>query len=159
MAEKEWKMRRKDRQTTEAEARKIAQNGSVGVLATTGAEGEPYAVPLSYVLQENRLYFHCAKQGRKLENIFGENRVCFVVVGENHPVYQKDFTTLYESVVIEGKASMVEEKEEKTNALLALCEKYLPGDRDKAPGDIQKSFSVTQVVRVDIETISGKAKR
>ena len=159
MAEKTWEMRRKDRAIDEEEALVIVEKGEYGVLATVGGEAEPYAVPLSYILMDGALYFHCAKKGRKIENINREPRGCFVVVGKTKPVYLKNFTTLFESAVVEGKISKVTEEEEKKKALFGLCEKYLPEHRDKAPADIEASFGRTEVLRMEMERLSGKAKR
>ena len=159
MTQKTWEMRRKDHRIEAEEARKIAENSQYGVLSTVGGEGEPYAVPLSFVMQGNTLYFHCAREGRKIENLRAEPRACFVVVGDVKAVYQKNFTTLFESAVLEGRVVFVEDEEEKRKALFALCEKYLPDFLDKAPGDIEASLSRTCVLKMAVETISGKAKR
>lgn len=157
--EKTCPMRRKDRQIPEEEAWQIVENGQVGVLSMTGPGGEAYAVPLSYAMVEGRLYFHCAKAGRKLDYLLAHPQVCFVVVGPNRPVYIRDFTTLYECAILEGDALVVEDPAEKKQALVALCEKYLPAHLDKAEGDIQRSSPVTLVVRIHVQRISGKAKR
>ena len=154
-----WEMRRKDRAIGEEEALVIVEKGEYGVLATVGDEAEPYAVPLSYIVMDGVLYFHCAKKGRKIENIKREPRACFVVVGKTKPVYQKNFTTLFESAVVEGKIAKVEDEAEKRRALFGLCEKYLPEHRDKAPADIEASFGRTEVLRMAMERVSGKAKR
>ncbi len=62
-------MRKKDREVLGEDIEKILTNGEYGVLATVGENGYPYTVPLSYVYQDNSIYFHCAKEGHKLDNI------------------------------------------------------------------------------------------
>ena len=69
MSTKNTPLRRKDRLRTEEEARAIMESCDFAVLSTADSENMPYGVPVSVVLEENRLYFHCAKAGRKLENI------------------------------------------------------------------------------------------
>lgn len=157
--ESQWPMRRKERQIPHDDAYKIAEKGEVGVLATAGSDGLPYAVPLSYVLMEDRLYFHCSNTGRKLHYLANQPQVCFVVVGHNEPVYLSDFTTLYESVIIEGQAALITNPEEKRTALMALCQKYLPQFIEKAPAYIQRSLSATTVVCISVQRLVGKSNR
>ena len=59
-------MRRAKQRLSPEESLAILEKGSSGVLALWDGE-EPYAVPLSYVYHEGKLYFHCARAGRKLE--------------------------------------------------------------------------------------------
>ncbi len=159
LEENTWPMRRKDRQISEAEAWQIVQEGQVGLLSLCGPGGEAYAVPISYVLMQGKLYLHSALAGRKLNYLRAHPQVCFVVVGPSQPVYQKNFTTLFESAVLDCTAIEVDDEAEKTAALMALCQKYLPGHMDKAPGDIQHSLPATLVLRLEVNHISGKAKR
>ena len=60
-------MRRKKQALSPAACDAILQAGTSGVLALAGADGQPYAVPLSYVYHEGKIYFHCAKAGHKLD--------------------------------------------------------------------------------------------
>lgn len=152
-------MRRKDRQIPEAEARALLEKAEYGVLASASAEGLPYATPLSYVFLEGKIYFHCARTGQKVENISAMPDVCFCVVGATQPVYDGSFSTFYESALAFGRACLVENTQEKTAALRALCEKYLPEHMDKADDDIAQSFARTALWCINVEYVSGKAKR
>ena len=69
MSTKNTPLRRKDRLRTETEARDIINGCDFAVLSTADNDNMPYGVPVSVVLEENHMYFHCAKAGRKLENI------------------------------------------------------------------------------------------
>lgn len=155
----ERKMRRKDRQIGPEESREILFKGEYGVLATVDGEGQPYAVPLSYIYLDNSIYFHCALEGHKIDNLRANPRVSFVVAGPAEPVYDKGFATYFESVVVFGPAREVTAEDEKRKALYALAEKYLPVDMDKADDDINHSFTRTAVWRVEPEIITGKAKK
>ena len=73
-------MRRKDRQVFGKDIEDILINGEYGTLSTIGDNGYPYIVPLNYIYYNNSIYFHCAKDGHKLENIRQSNKVCFCVV-------------------------------------------------------------------------------
>lgn len=149
-------LRRKDRLRTQEEARAIMESCDFAVLSTTDNENMPYGVPVSVVLEENHLYFHCAKAGRKLENIQQNPHVCLtfaklrLVDGEN-------FTTRYESVIAEGTAAIIEEETEKCNALQLLCRRYTQHGDEEIDAYIQHYFAQTGVVRIDLESISAKA--
>lgn len=156
MSTKNTPLRRKDRLRTAEEARAIMESCDFAVLSTADRENMPYGVPVSVVLEENRLYFHCAKTGRKLENIQQNPHVCLtfakvrLVDGEN-------FTTRYESVIAEGTASFIEEETEKCHALQLLCRRYTQHSDEEIDAYIQRYFAQTGVVRVDLESISAKA--
>ena len=154
-------VRRKDRMLEDGKDMELLERGEYGMLALCGDPETgiwPYAVPLSYVLMDGAVYFHCAKEGRKMDLLARNNRVCFTVVGDTQPVYIKDFSTYYESVMVFGHAAPVEDEEEKYRALFQLAEKYLPDHMDKADGDIRHAFSRTAVFRISLERVTGKAK-
>ena len=89
-------IRRKDRALTEDQARDILARAEHGVLATLGADGWPYGIPVNHVLSGNVLYIHCAAEGHKLANIAHEERVSFCVV-TGAQVLPATLSTLYES--------------------------------------------------------------
>ena len=155
----EHKIRRKDRQISLDDCREILKNGEYGILATADGEGQPYAVPLSYIYLDGQIYFHCALDGHKIENLKTNPRISFVVVGFTEPVCDKGFSTYYESVVIFGSAREVTADDEKRRVLYALSEKYLPDHMDKADGEIDHAFSRTAVWSLEPKIITGKSKR
>ena len=154
-------VRRKDRQITNDEAIKLLENAEYGVLSTLNPDGTPYGVPLSFVLDSNKIYFHCAGVGQKLDNIAANNNVTFVVVGQTEPVAEESsYSTFYESAFISGKATIVETPDEKRNILYTLTKKYLPDNMDIFEKSISGgSLERTTVVAIDIEYITGKAKK
>ncbi len=152
-------IRRKDRIMDNEKAYEILRNAEYGVMATIGENSWPYATPLSFVLIENEIYFHCATSGHKLDNISFNEKVCFNVVGFTKPVYDNNFTTYYESVTVFGNASRVVDEEKKYKALYLLCEKYLSDYMDKADEDIKKSLPRTEIYKISIEHISAKEKK
>lgn len=62
-------MRKSAREIFDKDIIEILQEGEYGVLATTGENGYAYATPLSYVYYNDYVYFHCAVEGNKLDNI------------------------------------------------------------------------------------------
>ena len=156
-------MRRKDRQRDEAFCLDLIDKATNGVMAIATGEDTPYCLPLSFVRAEKSLYFHCAKEGRKIDLLRTNPKVCVTFIGYDSPTYQAEdnnFTTLFASAIVTGSAYEVTEDDEKIEALRALCKKLLSqamtGDNfDRA---IQTSLPVTAVWRIDLEDISGKAR-
>ena len=156
-------MRRKDRQRDEAFCLDLIDKATNGVMAIATGEDTPYCLPLSFVRAEKSLYFHCAKEGRKIDLLRANPKVCVTFIGYDSPTYQAEdnnFTTLFASAIVTGSAYEVTQDDEKIEALRALCKKLLSqamtGDNfDRA---IQTSLPVTAVWRIDLEEISGKAR-
>ena len=98
-------MRRRDRALPEDEAQKILRECEYASFCTVGADGAPYSVPVSPVLLQGAVYFHCAKQGQKLDNIARDPRVSLCCVGKTR-LLPEEFSTLFESAVVTGRASM-----------------------------------------------------
>ncbi len=102
------KMRRSDRALAEVEINEVLEKGEYGFLSTISDHGYPYVVPLSYVYDNNSIYFHCATEGEKLDNIKQNNKVSFCVVTDTEVLPDK-FSTKYKSVIAFGKASELED--------------------------------------------------
>ena len=151
-------IRRRDRALTEDQAREILTRAEHGVLATMGADGWPYAIPVNHVLSGNMLYIHCAAEGHKLANIAHEERVSFCVV-TGAQVLPATLSTLYESAVLFGRAALVEDPTEKRRALELLAVRFCGALTPEAERTISASASQTAVVRVRLERITGKAHR
>jgi nitroimidazol reductase NimA-like FMN-containing flavoprotein (pyridoxamine 5'-phosphate oxidase superfamily) len=150
-------MRRKDRALSRQEALDILNAGEYGILSTVSADGQPYGTPINFCLMNDFIYFHCATQGHKLDNISANNKVCFCVVGKTQ-VLPEQFGTLYESAVVFGAAAEVFDSE-KHSALVGLIKKYSKDYYDEGLKYIEKLSSKTGVYKVSINSISGKAKK
>jgi nitroimidazol reductase NimA-like FMN-containing flavoprotein (pyridoxamine 5'-phosphate oxidase superfamily) len=148
-------MRRKDRQTSTEAAIDIIQRGEYGTLATLGEDNMPYVVPLSYAYVENCIYFHCAKVGHKLDNIKINPKVSFCVVGDTK-VIPDQFSTAFKSIIAFGTAEIIQDNVAKIKGLKALIEKYSPDFKVEGDEYINKDFSLTSVVKIHIEHITGK---
>jgi len=149
-------MRRKDKAMQDGAIIGLLQNGEYGVLSTVDGNEQPYGVPLNYVLMNNCIYFHCALEGHKLDNLAANAKVSFCVVGRTK-VLPAEFSTEFESVIVFGRASVIE-GEERYQALNALIEKYSPEFVSEGSAYIEKFDSQTNVVRIEIQQMTGKAK-
>ena len=150
-------IRRKDRELELGLATQLLAEGEYGVLSTVGADGQAYGVPLNYVYKNNVLYFHCALEGHKLENIKANDKVSFCVVGRAK-VLPDQFSTQYESAIIFGTASEVQGSE-KLEVLLSVVEKYSPGFMEEGKKTVAKYNDKTRFIKVDIHHLSGKARK
>lgn len=151
-------MRRKDRKMDENFAWSVFDRSDCQILATVNKDGTPYAVPLSCARIGKDIYFHCAKEGQKLDNILNQEKVCLTAVGEIH-VPEGKFTTEFESCILCGKASLVEKIQEKTEALRAICQRYTPGNMSRFEAAIEKSMQITAIVKIEVSAVSGKRKK
>jgi nitroimidazol reductase NimA-like FMN-containing flavoprotein (pyridoxamine 5'-phosphate oxidase superfamily) len=151
-------IRRGDRALSEEQAREILARAEHGVLATVGADGWPYAVPVNHVLAGDVLYIHCATEGHKLENLAHEERVSFCAVASARVLPAK-LSTLYESAVVFGRAAVVTDPTEKLRGLELLAVRFCGALTPEAEKAIAASGTRTAVVRIRIERIAGKAHR
>lgn len=135
-------------------------NSEYGFLSLgTSENGYAYGIPISYAYEEesNSLYFHCAPEGQKLDEIGRSNKVSFCVVGKTHPIANQ-FTTLYESVITFGDAITYLPDDEKRKALRLLVKKYSTGFEEIAEQYMDKSWNRTSTFKIKIKHITAKAK-
>ena len=132
----------------------LLKSGEHGILALNGDDGYPYAVPLSYVYFNDKIYFHSAKAGHKIDAIIENPKVSFAVIDED-TIVSAEYTTYFRSVIAFGQARIVE-GDEWQSAFTALVEKY-SGDQPQA--NKQKEIgecSQAYLIAIDIEHITGK---
>ena len=151
-------MRRRDREIPLDEALAVLDSAEYGVLSLVNSQGKPYAVPVSFVRDDDHLIFHCATEGRKLDGIRHQPVVAFCTVGHTK-ILPGQFTTEYESVLIEGIAEIIENEQQKIDDLLKLCKKYATDDSDAIDRMIDQYLHRTVVVKIRMTAITGKANR
>lgn len=147
-------MRREKQLLTFEDSVAVLNRCTNGILACLGDDGYPYAVPLSYVYDNHRIYFHSAKSGHKMDAIASQSKVSFTVVDEDQ-IVSNEYTTYFRSVIAFGNARVVD-GEEKLEAFKALVEKY-SGDQpeDHKQNEIQGCMHAA-IVAIDIEHLTGK---
>ena len=148
-------MRRKRQQLSRAEAEAILERGTSGVLAVAGDDGYPYAVPLSYVYQDGKLWFHCAKSGHKLDAIRREEKASFCVIDQDQ-VMPEEYTTYFRSVIAFGRIRVLEDDGEKRAAIDALARRYFPGDTaEHRQAYIDREWAGVALLELTVEHLSG----
>lgn len=134
----------------------ILKRGTNGVLAVSGDEGYPYAVPVSYVYSEEKIFFHGARTGHKLDGIARNDKVSFCVVDRDE-VIQETYTTQFRSAIAFGRARVLTGDAEKRRALMLLAEKYSPDmSREKHNEAIDREWAPVCVVEIAVEHLTGK---
>ena len=149
-------MRRNKQQLSQQECFDILSGCTSGVLAVSGDENYPYAVPLSYVFSNGKIYFHCAKQGYKLDCIRKNSKVSFCVIAQDN-VIQSEFRTDYKSVIIFGQAKILQDEKEIFNAIKILAKKYSPDiPESKHLAEIERFKNAFCIVEISADRITGK---
>ncbi len=146
------KMRRSKSVMNEDETYEFLKHCREGVLGTIGINGYPHTVPLNYVLFNNKIYFHSAKEGLKLLNIKINSNVSFTVF-DNVKIIEEKFTTNYQSVIVYGKAKIIPADKE---ILIELIKKYSDKFLKEGIAYVEKDFDSTILVEIIIEHITGK---
>ena len=149
-------MRRKKQALTLEENIQILNRGTSGVLAVSGDDDYPYAVPLSYVYHDNKIYFHCAKAGHKMDAIARNEKVSFCVIDKDQ-IVQEEYTSYFRSVIVFGKARVLENEEEKRKAIEILAARYSPDQEEvHRMQAIDNEFNIVRMIELTIDHISGK---
>lgn len=149
-------MRRKGQLLSHQESLDILANKTAGVLALLGDDGYPYAVPISYVYDQSRIYFHSAKEGHKVDAIRKCAKASFCVIDQDN-VVSEEYTTYYKSVIAFGTVRVLEDEMEIRKAIEKLAVKYYPEDcevnRDRT---IDRAWNSLCVIEFSIEHLTGK---
>lgn len=148
-------MRRMRQQLSKEVCDKILRNATSGTLALLGDGNYPYAVPLSFVYCGNCIYFHSAKSGHKIDAIRREDKASFCVISKDE-IHGEEYTTYFSSVIAFGRISIVTSPVEKLEGVKLLGRKYNPNDEEGLSREIEKSLAHMELLRFDIEHLTGK---
>ena len=148
-------MRRKRQQLSEEESIGILQKATAGTLALLGDNGYPYAVPISYVYADGKLYFHSALSGHKVDAIRNCDKASFCVIDKDD-VQPEKYTTYFRSVIAFGRIHIIEDDQEKLETARLLGDRYNPNQEEALQKEIEKGLSRMVMIRFDIEHLTGK---
>lgn len=156
-------VRRRERAVDDdAWIRSYLEEAPFGVLATE-YDGQPFLTPLNFAYDEDShaIYFHAARTGRLFTNVAANPRVCFnacrmgaLISGPNACAFDVE----YDSVIVFGRAQVLDSSEDATHGLHLLVDKYSPHPRQAedrkpfSPSDLAR----TAVYRLEIDAWSGK---
>lgn len=148
------KMRRFKQEISEQECIDTLKEQPRGVLAVHGEDGYPYAFPMDYIYMNEKLYFHCAKEGHKLDAIAADNRVSFCVMDEG---FRKDgdWALNIRSIVIFGRVKRIDDADETLKVVRQLGLKYYP-TAESVEEEIRKAIARVQILELSIDHMTGK---
>jgi len=173
-------MRRRDREMDPDFAREVIDRSPYGVLACVTPGGKPYAIPLSIARDGDRLLFHSATAGSKVEYLPDGQEVSLTFVSHvqvpelfsseeltgmlNEPgaasmLGSKVFTTEFESACVQGRVYELTDPAEKIFALRCICEKFTPEKMAFFELAVNNALKITRVYEIRIESLTSKRKR
>ena len=148
-------MRRLRQQLSEEESISILQKSTAGTLALLGDNDYPYAVPISYVYDDGKLYFHSALSGHKVDAIRSYDRASFCVIDQDS-VKPAEYTTYFRSVIAFGRIHIVEDEAEQLKIARILGNRYTPNQEEALQKELEHGLSRMLVISFDIEHLTGK---
>ena len=142
-----------DRAATEA----VLTSNRRGILAMNGDNGYPYAIPINYFydIKTQKIYFHGAKAGQKVDALKASDKVCFTVYGDERIDESEPWAPYVQSAVVFGRCRLLEAGSESIARLKEFAMKYYP-DEDLADDQIARNGKATQMFEITIEHMSGK---
>lgn len=148
-------MRRKKQILSNKENMELLEKGTSGVLALLGDNGYPYAVPISYVYDNSKIYFHGAKVVHKIDAIRKCRKASFCVIDQDE-IFPEKYTTYFKSVIVFGKIRILEENEIR-EAIEMLAMKYHPTDSiENRNQEIAREWKALCMMELSVEHMTGK---
>ena len=135
----------------------LLESQSVGRLAMDN-NGRPYIVPLHYLYEDGKIYFHSKKDGLKISCLLANPQVCLEVdelINISSGEIACNFTTKYRSALAFGTARILEESTEKAAVTNRLVEKYAQGNSFKTPSE--EALANVAIVEICVTEMTGKA--
>ena len=149
-------LRRKRQALSPQACADVLARGTSGVLAVAGDGGYPYAVPLSFLYDGGKLYFHCARAGHKLDAIRRDPRASFCVIDQDQ-VVPAEYTSYFRSVIAFGQVRILDSEEEMRQAVEKLALKYAPEDSaGRRREAIDREWAPLCMLEMTVEHLTGK---
>ncbi|MCI9595770.1 MAG: pyridoxamine 5'-phosphate oxidase family protein [Firmicutes bacterium] len=146
---------KEENQLPQKQALEMLENAPYGVMALEGDDHYPYTVPVNYVYADNKIYFHGAVEGHKVDAVKKNEKVSFCVVTQAE-VVPEAYNCLYLSAIAFGKIRFAEDEQEKREALELIIDKYSKGFEEDGRKYIKASWDEVQVFVIELEHITGK---
>ncbi len=151
-------MRRSDKEIKDKKCiEKILKKATVCRIALCD-ENKPYIVPMNFGFNDNCIYLHSARKGRKIDLIMENNNICFEAEIKTEILRSDNVCNWgmkYYSVIGFGKAQFIENEAEKINALDIIMQKYNPNSH-KSFEYSKSALDKTVLIKVEIENLTGK---
>ena len=150
------KMRRSPQALSHEEMTELLKTETRGVMSVQGDDGYPYGFPINHYYDEeaNKLYFHGANFGHRVDAVKRDPKVSYCVFGAEYQA-EGDWAKYVRSVIVFGKAELIEEQDEVIRISRLICDKF-PCPQEYVDLEISKDAPRTLVVAIDIEDMNGK---
>ena len=148
------KMRRLGQELSKEECIDILTNEPRGVLALLGDDDYPYALPMSHVYVDGKIYFHGAQKGHKIDAVNKHSKVSYCVMDKGVKAEDSWWYT-FRSVIVFGKIRTLTDREEKIDRLTHLGDKFFP-THEETLDEINRLLDRTEVFEITVEHMSGK---
>ena len=149
-------IRKKKNQISTEAAEQLLREARRGILAVNGREGYPYAIPINYYYdrEAQKIYFHGARAGHKVEAIRACDKVCFTVYGGEF--YKNGHWAPYvQSVLVYGRCRLAEDIAVTEARVRELAMKYYPS-AEEVEAEIAKDLRAVQLYEITVEHMTGK---
>lgn len=150
------KLRRVKNEISAEEAKLLLKNNKRAAFSVHGDDGYPYTIPINFYYdeEENRIYFHSAKKGHKIDSIKADDKVCLTTWDEGYLV-EGDWAFYVSSCVVFGRAKLIEDRQLTEEKVRQFALKYYPTE-EEVEEEIRQDINAVQLVAIEIEHISGK---
>ena len=149
-------MRRIRQQISDEECREVLLSEPRGVLSVIGDEGYPYGIPMDhwYSGSDNKIYFHCAREGHKLDAIKACDKVSYCVMDKG---YRKEgeWALNIRSVIVFGRIKVVEDEDKRIEIGTNLCRKFTD-DEAYIEHEVRNALPRALCLELTPEHITGK---
>jgi len=125
------------------------------------AEGQPFVIPTGYARDGDKLYIHGSQASRMLRTLSAGIDVCLTVTIVDGLVLARSafhHSMNYRSVVVFGRATLVEDRAEKLAALLALSEHFIRGRWAEVREPTEEELIMTTVLSLPLVEASAKVR-
>ena len=152
-------MRRKSRAISNDDARALLATEKRGVLAVNGDDGYPFALPINYFFDTdaNKIFFHGAKSGHKVDALRRCDKVCFTVYGNEH-FTEGEWAPYVQSTVVFGRCRLIDDPTATVARVRELALKYYPSAQE-AEEELARDIKGVQLYEIEIEHLTGKQVR
>ncbi len=138
------------------DAKALLRNNRRAALSVNGDDGYPYTIPVNFYYDEddNRIYFHSAKKGHKIDSMKANDKVCLTTWNDGY-LEEDDWAFHVSSCVVFGRARLIENRKITEDKVRKFARKYYPS-AEEVEKEIKRSIIGVQLIAIEIEHISGK---
>lgn len=150
-------MRRRKQQLGAEECAEILRTQPRGVLSVLGEDGYPYGVPMDFYFDGERIYFHGAREGHKVDALAACDRACLTVLDDGTRE-EGEWWYTFRSVIVFGRVHVVADDARRDEVLRTIGMKYMPS-REEMEATMARSAARTAVLEMEIDHMTGKVVR